>query len=179
MWRRSRTWKYSSTVQIPQNCTHCKCSTPVNVLSYIPFLSASKVYVQVNYTFSHMNLWSSANKIHYFKDVLLDYVVITLLSNIQSLQRHPVRLYWTTIWQTAEWVKEVISSDTVAVVLSDLTYLKSFKAIQDERSVFQPKETKRERNRERISVFSQVNFLFHSKATLTSLESRLLRFRPR
>lgn len=151
MWRRSRTWKYSSTVQIPQHCTHCKCNTPVNVLSYIPFLSASKVYVQVNYTFSHMNLWSSANKIHYFKDVLLDYVVITLLSNIQSLQRHPVRLYWTTIWQTGEWVKEVISSDTVAVVLSDLTYLKSFKAIEDERSVSSQKR-QREKQGERELV---------------------------
>lgn len=37
-------------------------------------------------------------------------------------------------------MKEVISLHTAVVILSDLTYLKSFKAIQDKQLVFQPKE---------------------------------------
>lgn len=60
-----------------------------------------------------------------------------------------------------EWVKEVISLHTVVLVLSDLTYLKLFKPIQDKQLVFQPKETKKKRNTAEL-VFSQcsVNFYF-------------------
>lgn len=64
-------------------------------------------------------------------------------------------------------MKEVISLHTAAVILNDLTYLKSFKAIQDKQLVFQPKqgEKKREKRNRAELVFSQgsVNFYFMVK----------------
>ncbi len=75
-------------------------------------------------------------------------------------------------------MREVIWLDSVVMVLIDLTYLKSFKAIQDERLVFQQGEGGKKDKETRVSVFAKFSkLLYHRKATLTSLKSWLFQFR--
>lgn len=60
-----------------------------------------------------------------------------------------INIFYDHLIDKREWVKDVMSLHTAVVILSDLTYLKSFKAIQDKQLVFQPKDKKKKKKTER------------------------------